>query len=294
MPDAVRHLGAMLVVDDAAQVARAGGWVLEGTRGWGQVHSLLPDVFESYARIFHPALREAEERDLPLKSASESRTGVPARIRHNGIVWCEVRWAEVAHANGRVAHPAMEWTAITGSYEYDWHGMQPGIWDEVPQRGSLPLRLTERLCGQLAAFTSTPELCWCAGWEGDGNMIGLWSDLSLPRLAMSNRAMIVARGSLSSVPQRSFTDGFEAWDEPGHPQFAESYRSPSLWWPDDRAWCVATDVDLQSTYLGGSAECVARLLNDEQVEVMPVSAEQSVTIDADTINPTPFGDRDNR
>lgn len=293
MTGAVRHLGALRVVDDAEELARAGDWVLEGTHGWARVHSLVPDVFQSYARIFHPAMREVEERDLPLKNASESRTGVPVRIRHNAVAWCEVSWAEVAHANGMVAHPAMEWTAITGSYEYDWHGMQPGIWDQVPQRGSLPLRLTKRLCGQLAAFTSTPELCWCAGWEGNGNMIALRSDPALPRLAMKNRPMILARGPLSSVPQKSFTDGFEPWDQRDHPQFAEFFRSPSLWWPDDQAWCVATDVDLQSTYLGGPAECVAQLLEDQQLEAMQVTAEQSVTIDADTINPTPLGDRYN-
>ncbi len=33
----------------------------------------------------------------------------------------------MAEANGRVAHPAMEWTAVTGSYELSWGGMQPGL-----------------------------------------------------------------------------------------------------------------------------------------------------------------------
>jgi hypothetical protein len=96
------------------------------------------------------------------------------------------------------------------------------------------------------------------------------------------------------VPERSFTDGFEPWDEHAHQLFAEHYQSPSLWFPDDRTWCAATDVDLRTTYLGASAECVAQLLDDGHLEVMQVTAEQSVTIDADTINPTPLGDRNNR
>jgi hypothetical protein len=57
---------------------------------------------------------------------------------------------------------------------------------------------------------------------------------------------------------------------------------------------VATDVDLQTTYLGASAVCVEQLLTDERLEVMPVTPEQSVTIDADTINPTLLSDRDYR
>lgn len=294
MTAGARYLGAMRVVERAGEIAQGGTWILEATHGWANVHSLVPDVFERYARIFHPAMREADERDLPLLGPHEAKTGAPVRTRGDGLVWCEVTWAEVAQANGRAAHAAMEWTAITGSYEFDWHGMQPGIWDRVPQRGSLPLRLARRLCDHLAHFTDTPELCWCASWEGDGNLIGLRSDLMLPRLAMRQRPMLVARGPLRTVTEKSFTDGFEPWDQPEHPQFAEHYRSPSLWWPDDRAWCVATDVDLQSTYVGASAECVDRLLQDERLEVMQTSAEQSVTIDADTINPTPLGQRDNR
>ena len=61
----------------------------------------------------------------------------------------------------------------------------------------------------------------------------------------------------------------------------------SLWWPDDRAWCVATDVDSMSTYVVGSRQCIAALLDDDELEVLPVSAEQTVTWDGDRLNPTP-------
>jgi hypothetical protein len=62
-----------------------------------------------------------------------------------------------------------------------------------------------------------------------------------------------------------------------------------LWWPDDHAWCVATDVDLMSTYVGGSADCIDRLVFDDELEAMVVPGDQSVQFDADTINPTPSG-----
>lgn len=58
----------------------------------------------------------------------------------------------------------------------------------------------------------------------------------------------------------------------------------------DRAWCVASDVDLQSTSLGGSAECVQQLVDDAQLEVLAVGAQQSLVMDADTINPEPRGE----
>src|SRR5690349_23203664 len=43
----------------------------------------------------------------------------------------------------------------------------------------------------------------------------------------------------------------------------------NLWWPDDRAWCVVTDIDLTSTYVGGSAGCIGELLAHTGLEAWP-------------------------
>jgi hypothetical protein len=64
-------------------------------------------------------------------------------------------------------------------------------------------------------------------------------------------------------------------------------RSASLWWPDDHAWCVGTDIDLMTTYVGARARCAGRLLAEAALETLPVSAGQRVTWDSDTINPQP-------
>jgi hypothetical protein len=45
-----------------------------------------------------------------------------------------------------------------------------------------------------------------------------------------------------------------------------------------------------STYVGASAECVKELVDDDGLEVLPVSPDQSVAIDADTVNPEPEGE----
>jgi hypothetical protein len=57
-----------------------------------------------------------------------------------------------------------------------------------------------------------------------------------------------------------------------------------LWWPDDRAWCVATDIDLDTTYVGASRECVARLPAEPHLEVVPAQIDDGVGLGADTIN----------
>lgn len=75
-------------------------------------------------------------------------------------------------------------------------------------------------------------------------------------------------------------------------QFGATQQFPTgmsahLWWPDDHAWCVATDIDLMSTYLGASAECVAAVLAGQDLEAFPVCADQRLTWDSDTVNPLP-------
>jgi hypothetical protein len=55
------------------------------------------------------------------------------------------------------------------------------------------------------------------------------------------------------------------------------YRSPTLWWPADRAWCVATDYEMDTTFVGATANCVAALLDDERLDVTRVTAGQALS-----------------
>jgi hypothetical protein len=64
-------------------------------------------------------------------------------------------------------------------------------------------------------------------------------------------------------------------------------RGASLWWPDDRAWFVATEIDFRWTYIGGSTSCIEAVLTDRDVEALPVSRDHQFRIDSDQINPLP-------
>jgi hypothetical protein len=48
-----------------------------------------------------------------------------------------------------------------------------------------------------------------------------------------------------------------------------AFQSPNLWWPADRAWCVASDIDLPSTYLGGTRALVEEVPGDDRLEAVP-------------------------
>ena len=181
-----------------------------------------------------------------------------------------VRWSEVAAANGTTAHPVMEWGSIVGSWDLP---NQPGVWDDEPARGSLPPPTARALAAILSRFTGTPEVCWFAHWEGSGN-VSAPSDYR--RLPMPARDMVLFTGTLAMADT----------------QFGATKQFPTgmsahLWWPDDHAWCVATDIDLMTTYLGASAECVAAVLAAADLEALPVRTNQRVTWDSDTVNPLP-------
>ena len=61
-------------------------------------------------------------------------------------------------------------------------------------------------------------------------------------------------------------------------------HSPNIWWPEDRAWCVATDIDLYDTYVGGSQECIGTVLGNPRLEALPTILDASVSQGRDVIN----------
>jgi hypothetical protein len=239
----------------------AGDWIAAAVhRSLTDVGSLVPPAFEAYGRVFHPAVRYPDDGEpvpvgpivVPLPDEDE-----------------EVTWAEVAAFNGRTAHPAMEWTSITGSWQYRGHDDQPGLWNDAPAEGHLPVCVAERLAAVLARHTSTPDDCFFGLWEGCGFVGG-----DAPTLGLPHRAYWLVRGPVGLAAANLA-------DEP-------SEQSAHLWWPADRAWCVVTDIDLMSTYVGGSTACIADLLATGGLETAAATADQSTYWEADTVNPPPL------
>jgi hypothetical protein len=46
--------------------------------------------------------------------------------------------------------------------------------------------------------------------------------------------------------------------------------SANLFWPADRSWCVATEVDFDSTLVGGDTALIAAILAAPELEVWEV------------------------
>jgi hypothetical protein len=224
-----------------------GAWVAEELQGqaWATLASLAPRSFEAYARVFHPAVRYDGDDDV------------------------DVSWAEVAAHNGTVAHPHMQWVAVTGAWEYAWdEDNQPPVWDRAPDEGHLPTSVAARLVSVLGRHTATPQDCWFGIWHGFGHILA-----DAPVLAVPQRSFWLIRGPVELAAANMA-------DEP-------SEQSVSVWWPADRSWFVVTDVDLMSTYVGGSIEGIADLLAAEDLETAPALPDDPVGYDVDPINPVP-------
>jgi hypothetical protein len=204
---------------------------------------------------------------VPVGFEAYARVFHPAG-RRDGRELVDVRWADVARDYGRVMHPAAEWGSLTGT----WSSTDPNrhrIWDEAPSTGQPPTRLLHTLAEALVPHTQTPDDCSFAVWAGWGG--GIEERLATAaRFSLPQRPMLLLSGPLTAA------DTVEQWGEP-----------PNIWWPEDRAWCVSSEIDLMSTYVGGSASCIAALLADERLEALPASVDQLVTWNADTINPLP-------
>jgi hypothetical protein len=205
---------------------------------------------------------------VPPVFAAYARVFHPA-ARYHGLHDVDVSWTEVAAANRTVTHPAMEWGSITGAMEFFTEADQSPLWDGAPAMGHLPESVAVRLADVLARHTTTPEDCWFGVWSGFGSIVSDQPTLSLP-----GREHWLLRGPVGLAAANLA------------PEPAE--QSANLWWPADRAWFVGTDIDLVTTYVGGSRACIDDVLGAEGIEVAEVSPTQRVTWDADTVNPPPF------
>jgi hypothetical protein len=253
---------------------RVGAWIAPRLRGFGgRVCCVVPAGFAGYARVLHPAAGE-----------------------HGRLVG----WAQVCELTGRIAHPLMQWHAIsttpqTGAHSggSDWAGGAPDV-------GNVPSGVLADILEILAGVTADPGDCYHAVWDGWGWLHGSGTTIvsyhesvppplrvpppappalpgelfSGPRLRHPHRDYLLFHGPLRAA----LTIGQHVTMDWWRPQ------SPSLLWPADRSWLLATEIDFDSTLVGGSAELVTELLQATRLEAWPVGVDDDLTSNGDQVN----------
>ena len=196
---------------------------------------------------------------VPASFEAYARILHPA-VRYAGDDDIEVSWAEVAAHNGTAVHRLVQWDTLTrGPVD-----SQPPVWDDGPSEGHLPVATAARMSDALGRHTRTPEDCIFGRWDGFG--YDLPSPDVPPRLLLrGGRDVVLVRGTAGDAVRNLAPEPHE--------------QSANLWWPADHAWCVVTDVDLMSSYVGGSAACIADLFAADGLELVQAAPEDPATSD---------------
>ena len=202
---------------------------------------------------------------VPAGFSSYVRVFHPA-YRGRGDALSPVRWEEIAAANGTRVHAAMQLNPIA-RYLKSLHEGQPGVYDDAPRVGTLPPEVAAPLAEVLARHTR----CWFAVWNGFG---GTRADIrSASTFHLPAREYHLLVGALEAVTESAVN--FPA------------VQSPNLWWPDDRAWCVATEIDLNTTYLGCTDACRDEIVATPDLEAWAIDASAGIDWRSDPVNPFP-------
>lgn len=127
--------------------------------------------------------------------------------------------------------------------------------DVETSAGGRPADAVRLALQTLAAYTSTPVKGYAAIWEGWG---GGPTAPQAPRVEIPNRAMLLFTGrveALRDAPALAWYGSAEG-----------CAQEPHLVWPEDRAWCLACEVDEEVEFSvgcsGDASQALARALPD--------------------------------
>lgn len=212
---------------------------------WAAGMSVLADVGPAawIGEALAPAARTATVAAMvPSVFPAYARVLPPAHDPHDER---RHRWSEIA------AHTGVPLTAET---RFDDLVAGSGRWGR-PADGGLHARETQALAGVLSSFTETPGQAFFCLWEGFGlEETNAWSDRPM-RVQTSDRAYHLLAGPVDAAPVL--------------PTPVE-WRCASLWWPADRSWLVATEIDGYLTYVGGSQAAIEAVIADPALDAVRV------------------------
>jgi hypothetical protein len=173
----------------------------------------------------------------------------------------------------------MQWYQLVGSPDpvnfagSKWTG-------SVPRIGEMEIEELDRLCRVLSGHIADSEscffgLCVINGWVEDALTSNERRKLQL-KLPLG-RDHVIFSGLLKFE-----ADSTKAKPEPSPTGLWR--KAPHLIWPTDRSWLVVSEVDFDSTSLGGSAMLVKALVADSGLEAYEVEPDTSLNAFSDKIN----------
>lgn len=147
-------------------------------------------------------------------------------------------------------------------------------WDEISRRDPR-LRSISPDVGQLDQVSAPAYLRFLAGHMPAEAPIfaGYWDGiqpLHIPGASFPTARLGLRDYVLFKVTLAVLTDAFHAESGP-------LFDFPALLWPEDRSWYLSTEVDYNSTLVGGSEEFVDALLAHKSIEALPIGPDVDLT-----------------
>ena len=247
--------------------------ILSGGRGT-PVAAVVPSGYPAYVRVLHPL---GDESHRP-----------------------SVSWREIARETGRTYHPLMQFDRIK-AFAGGRSVTSPG---NEPWPGHLSTELCRTLYETLAPWTKTPDVCWLGIWEGYGQLSAPGPRLSVSFFSAGSRDQREEHAIAEQRMLNQWSDlagrvrQLPTFDHPGRSYFLAKAPASSIWklgrfplgltpnlvWPEDRSWCVGTEIDFDSTLVACSEECAAAVVANEALEALPINAQDRLDIGGDVLN----------
>jgi len=209
------------------------------------VTSWVPSGFDAYVKILHP---------IPV-GGGRSET---------------IRWADASRWSQVPLHATIQWHQVILP---EFIPSLPKPWtSQGPREGSLSQPDAEALVDDLSPFALGK--CYFAIWDGYGPI-----DMR-PHVETDRSAKVSRSKQFFKLPWRDY-ELFEGplSDAAAFALRARDFQSPNLWWSEDHLWCVASEIDLTWTYVGGPRDLIDRLLEDDRLEALEILPDDAVAAD---------------
>lgn len=216
-------------------------------------HPLQPEPDGSFASWWLDELDTWDTEGVPVSSLVPGILPAVVQVLHP---WWRarfagegqpVRWAELARQQGFTNVRELDSTRDDADRipAADKAGL-------ASTTGQLDRLTAAALVDVLTTATTVPDDVFVAVWVG-------WGDVSAQQfpqaahLYTQSRGHFLLRGPLAGVLTSVSASGL---DQP----------TAGLWWPADRAWFVATEVDFPWTFVAGDESLIDMVLQDERLE----------------------------
>jgi len=228
-------------------------WILERCSGpTGNLSALMPNGFDGYVRLCHPAYRiEAPDRSDTRSLELAAAGFIELRYRS------ELRWDDMARAMGFTPSRLMQWPSFSGELlrVIDAHGI------EDPLEGELTLNIVNNLFDVLVSHHGEAQECVCGFWLGF-RIFDTSANTLTTYPGMGEHAL--CRASLKEI-QESWTALLEDERSLGL-KLNASGLTPNIIFPRSKEWYLAIPFNRPSSYFGGQEKVVSDLLSMDKLE----------------------------